>query len=127
MTHKHTLHHNIYHHLVDLVERLRVKNKLEQLGQTQPVLSTDLREEFSTSTSTSTSTLTLTLTSTLTQLLSILVALARTNHPELIFVRFFWQRNVFRKHHFMYFLSNLRTFCIISFTDSVNLGTYCEN
>ena len=47
---------------MDLVERLRVKNKLEQLGQTQPVLSTDLREEFSTSTST----LTLTLTSTLT-------------------------------------------------------------
>ena len=44
---------------MDLVERLRVKNKLEQLGQTQPVLSTDLREEFSTSTSTSNSTLTL--------------------------------------------------------------------
>ena len=44
---------------MDLVERLRVKNKLEQLGQTQPVLSTDLREEFSTSTSTLASTLTL--------------------------------------------------------------------
>ena len=27
----------------------------------------------------------------------------------------------------MYFLSNLRTFCIISFTDGVSLGTCCEN
>ena len=27
----------------------------------------------------------------------------------------------------MYILSNLRTFCIISFTDSVNLATYREN
>ena len=43
-----------------------MKNKLEQLGQTQPVLSTDLSEEFSTLTSTLTLNLTLTLTSTLT-------------------------------------------------------------
>ena len=28
---------------------------------------------------------------------------------------------------FMHFLSNLRTFCVILFTDGVNLGTYCEN
>ena len=27
----------------------------------------------------------------------------------------------------MYFLSNFRTFCIISFTDIVSLGTCCEN
>ena len=27
----------------------------------------------------------------------------------------------------MLFLSNLSTFCIISFTDGVNLATYCEN
>ena len=27
----------------------------------------------------------------------------------------------------MYILSNLRTFCVISFTDGVNLSTYCEN
>ena len=26
----------------------------------------------------------------------------------------------------MYFLSNIRTFCIISFTDNVDLGAYCE-
>ena len=27
----------------------------------------------------------------------------------------------------MFFLSTVYTFCIISFTDGVNLGTYCEN
>ena len=27
----------------------------------------------------------------------------------------------------MYFLSNVRTFCIKSFTDSVSFGTDCEN
>ena len=25
----------------------------------------------------------------------------------------------------MFFLSNFRTFCVISFSDGVNLGTYC--
>ena len=27
----------------------------------------------------------------------------------------------------MYFPSNLRTFCVISFTDSADVGIYCEN
>ena len=32
-----------------------------------------------------------------------------------------------RKQNFMDFLSYLRTFCVISFSDGVNLGTYYEN
>ena len=38
--------------------------------------------------------------------------------------RYFLQKMT---QNFMYFLSNLRTFSITSFTDSVNLGTYPEN
>ena len=50
-----------------------------------------------------------------------------TNLRQTFFLR--RQYNVFRKHCkiFMYFLSNLRTFCVISFTEGVNLGTYCDN
>ena len=48
-----------------------------------------------------------------------------------------WRKNITRitkavqswylSRYCMYFLSNLRTFCIISFTDGVSLGTCCEN
>ena len=31
-----------------------------------------------------------------------------------------------KKSNIIYFLSNLSTFCIISYTNGVNLGTYCE-
>ena len=40
---------------------------------------------------------------------------------------FSWRRNVFRKQSKILSLSNLRFFCVISFTDGVNLCTYCEN
>ena len=35
--------------------------------------------------------------------------------------------NFFRKHCEKYIPSNLHTFCVISYTTSVNLGTCCEN
>ena len=42
---------------------------------------------------------------------------------------FFLLLNFFQKRlqKVMYFPSNLRTFCVISFTDSADVGVYCEN
>ena len=43
--------------------------------------------------------------------------------------KFSWRRNGFRKQSRIlctYLLSNLCTFCVISFSDGVNLNTFCE-
>ena len=46
--------------------------------------------------------------------------------PGLISFVFSWRHNFFRKQREIFFLSNLCTFCVVSSTDGVNLGTCCE-